>query len=47
MKEFLNQLVVIEESVDTRQQWKIKHRLSDIIFIVLAATICNCDEWDV
>ena len=47
MKEFLNQLVVIEESVDTRQQWKIKHRLGDIIFIVLVATLCNCDEWDV
>ena len=46
MKEFLNQLVVIEESVDTRQQWKIKYRLSDIIFIVLVATLCNCDEWE-
>ncbi|WP_455755263.1 transposase family protein [Treponema phagedenis] len=35
----------MEELADTRQQWKVKHTLSDIIFIVLVATIANADEW--
>lgn len=31
---------------DTRQEGKVRHKLIDIIFIAVAATICNCDEWE-
>lgn len=31
---------------DERQEWKIKHRLVDIIFIAVVATIADCDDWD-
>jgi hypothetical protein len=30
---------------DRRQEWKIVHKLSDIIFIVLIATLANADDW--
>ena len=45
MHNFIEKLTVIEELTDTRQQWKVKHKLKDILFIVLAATIANADEW--
>lgn len=31
---------------DTRQEGKVLHRLTDILFIVTAAVICGHDEWD-
>lgn len=30
---------------DRREQGKVKHRLLDIIFIVVVAVICGCNEW--
>jgi predicted transposase YbfD/YdcC len=30
---------------DPRQDEKIKHKLIDILFIVVTAVICRCDEW--
>jgi len=30
---------------DTRQENKVLHRLEDILFIVVAAVICGCNEW--
>ena len=30
---------------DTREQGKVKHKLMDIIFIVVSAVICGCNEW--
>ena len=30
---------------DRREQGKVKHRLLDIIFIVVIAVICGCNEW--
>lgn len=30
---------------DTREQGKVKHKLIDIIFIVITAVICGCNEW--
>lgn len=30
---------------DPRQDEKIKHKLVDVLFIVVTATICNCNEW--
>lgn len=31
---------------DTRQEGKIKHLLTDILFIAVAATLCGMDEWE-
>ena len=31
---------------DIRQEWKIKHKISDIIAIVLLALLGNADEWE-
>ncbi|HQA59078.1 MAG TPA: ISAs1 family transposase [Acetivibrio sp.] len=31
---------------DSRQQGKVRHKLMDILFIVVAATLCNCNEWE-
>ena len=45
MHNFIEKLTIIEELTDTRQQWKVKHKLKDIVFIVLAATIANANEW--
>lgn len=45
MQNFIEKLTVIEELTDNRQQWKVKHKLKDIVFIVLVATIANADEW--
>ncbi|NLL04571.1 MAG: transposase family protein [Clostridiaceae bacterium] len=30
---------------DPRQEGKIQHKLLDVPFIAVAATICRCDEW--
>ena len=30
---------------DPRQEEKVKHKLIDVLFIVVTATICNCNEW--
>ena len=31
---------------DERQEWKVKHKLVDIIFIAVVATIADCDDWE-
>jgi predicted transposase YbfD/YdcC len=31
---------------DERQEWKIKHKLVDILFIAIVATIADCDDWE-
>lgn len=31
---------------DERQEWKVKHKLTDIIFIAVVATIADCDDWE-
>ena len=31
---------------DTRQEGKVLHRLTDILFIVTVGIICGHDEWD-
>ena len=33
------------EEADSRQQSKVKHKLKDILVIVLFATFANCDDW--
>src|SRR5665648_846014 len=35
-----------EGLVDTRQEGKVLHKLTDILFIVIAGVICGFDEWD-
>jgi len=30
---------------DTREQGKVRHKLIDIIFIVVSAVVCGCNEW--
>ena len=35
----------LEEISDAREQWKIKHVLSEIIAIVFFAVLCNENEW--
>jgi len=39
---FFNHFITI---YDPRQDEKIKHKLIDVLFIVVAAVICRCDEW--
>ena len=36
----------IERINDVRQWWKVKHKLLDIVMIVLFATLANADEWE-
>lgn len=43
MEELLEWMEIIE---DTRQQAKVRHRLPDIVAIVLLATLANADEWE-
>lgn len=31
---------------DTRQEGKVLHKLTDVLFIVLSGVICGLDEWD-
>ena len=31
---------------DTRQEWKVRHKLADIVAIVLLALLANADEWE-
>ncbi|ERS90731.1 hypothetical protein Q671_17775, partial [Halomonas sp. PBN3] len=31
---------------DFRQAWKIKHQLSDILFLTVGAVICGAEGWD-
>lgn len=31
---------------DSRQEGKVRHKLIDVLFIAVAATICGCDEWE-
>ncbi len=31
---------------DPRQDGKVQHKLLDVLFIAIAATICGCDEWE-
>lgn len=40
--QFFESFSIIE---DTREQRKVRHKLIDIIFIVVSAVICNCNEW--
>ena len=39
---FFNHFMVI---YDPRQEGKVDHKLIDILFIAVAATICRCDDW--
>lgn len=39
---FFEEFMIVE---DIREQGKVKHKLIDIIFIVISAVICNCNEW--
>ena len=43
MSEILKMIEIIE---DTRQPWKVKHKLLDIIVIVLFAKLANADDWE-
>jgi predicted transposase YbfD/YdcC len=31
---------------DERQEWKVKHKLVDILFIAVVCTIADCDDWE-
>ncbi|MBE1557216.1 transposase family protein, partial [Sporosarcina limicola] len=35
-----------EELSDTRQEGKVRHKLTDILFIMVTGVICGLDEWD-
>ena len=45
MEELLEWLEYINDSADSRQKRKVRHRLKDIIVIVLFATLANADDW--
>lgn len=40
--QFFESFSIIE---DLREQGKVRHKLIDIIFIVVSAVICGCNEW--
>lgn len=35
-----------EKVEDFRQEWKVKHKLIDILFIAIAGTLANCDSYE-
>jgi predicted transposase YbfD/YdcC len=37
----------LENIRDTRQEWKVLHKLSEIVLIVLLALLANADEWEI
>lgn len=39
---FFKSFAIVE---DTREQGKVRHRLLDIVFIVISAVIAGCNEW--
>jgi len=41
--ELINKL---EQIRDTRQEWKIRHKLSEVVFIALLSLLANADEWE-
>ena len=43
MHEFIKSLEIIE---DKRQASKVRHKLQDILFIVLMGTLANADTWE-
>ena len=45
MEELLAWIEFIEENADSRQQSKVRHRLKDIIVIVLFAMLATADDW--
>lgn len=40
---FFNHFMMI---YDPRQEGKVRHKLIDVLFLAVAATICTCDEWE-
>ena len=45
MDTLLEWLEYVDESEDSRQSGKVRHRLKDILVIVLLATLANADDW--
>ena len=43
MDEVLRMIEIVE---DKRQSWKVKHKLLDIVVIVLFAKLANADDWE-
>ena len=39
---FFESFMVLE---DTREEGKVLHKLVDIVFIVISAVMCGCNEW--
>ena len=35
-----------EEITDKRQQWKVKHKLQEIVITTICAVISGCDTWE-
>jgi hypothetical protein len=31
---------------DTRQSWKVAYTLREVLFLIVCATIANCDDYD-
>jgi len=42
----LELLEKLGEIRDTRQEWKVRHKLSEVVFIVLLSLLGNADEWE-
>ncbi len=41
--DLMNKLSVI---YDARQQWKVDHKLSDILLLTICAVIAGCEGWE-
>jgi predicted transposase YbfD/YdcC len=47
MEKKVSAFVALFENIpDERQEWKIKHKPVDIMFIAVVATIAFCDDWE-
>ena len=41
--DLMNTLSVI---YDPRQQWKIEHKLTDVLVLIICAVIAGCEGWE-
>ncbi len=44
LKSLLDHLGTIE---DLRDPWRVGHPLSEVLFLVVCATICDCEDYDI
>ena len=41
----MNLIERLDEMKDPREEWKVDHKLSTIIFVTLCAILCGAESW--